>query len=576
MKLKNKAGLLALALTLIIMITGCSASLNVFEKVDSASTQKEQTKQVNAEPKGDQLLEDKRVYDNDKEDSVIHLYVTVLNKESLESFYSINHWYDNGNTGDPPKLDAIVQEGGPNGPREGDWGFGTNSPNSSIEIRGNSSRFVSQKSYKLKLAESAGLWHGQTIINLNKHQYDLTRVRQKLSFDLFRDIPNFTSLRTQFVQLHVKDLTAPTPDQQFVDYGLFTQIEQPNKRFLYSHGLDPNGNLYKANLFEFLRYPEKLKLASDPDYNKDEFESILQIKGSEDHENLLKMLDDVNNYKISINDVIDKYFNRENYLTWLAVNLLMGNIDTDAQNFFLYNPLNSQKFYFLPWDYDAAWGQQAEENEKHKGYTAKWQLGISNYWSSVLHQRFFKDPDNIKELTQKVEEVSKTLNKQKIKEYLDKYYPIASSYINKSPDLEGVPFKIDNFEKSYQNLVNIPEQNKQIFYESLEEPMPIYLGEIVEKEGSYEFTWDPSYDFQSDDLTYDFQVSQTIDFSSVYIEQKDLSSTSMKISREELKQGKNYWRVIIKDSKGNTQIAFDRLEGDDNVWYNGVRDFFIK
>lgn len=574
MKQKNKAGLLALVLAL--SITGCSFPLETSKMTTSNNGGKEQKQSVNAKPKGTQLAEDRRVYDNDKEDSVIDLYVTVLNKESNETFYTINHWYDNGGTTDPPKLSAIVQEGGQNGPQNGDWGYGMNVPNSSIEIRGNSSRFVSQKSYQLKLAENAGLWHGQTVINLNKHQYDLTRVRQKLSFDFFKKIPNLTSLRTQFVHLHVKDLTSVTPDQLFQDYGLFTQIEQPNKRFLYSHGLDPNGNLYKANFFEFQRYSEKLKLATDPDYNKDEFETILQIKGSEDHDKLLKMLDDVNNYKLSINDVIDKYFNRDNYLTWLAVNILLGNMDTDAQNFYLYNPLNSEKFYFLPWDYDAAWGQQAEENERHKGFTAKWQLGISNYWGAILHQRFFKDPENIDDLDKKIEEVSKIINKQKIKESIDKYYPIASSLIKKSPDLEGVPFKIEDFDKSYQNLINLPEQNKDIYYKNLENPMPIYLDDVKQEDGATEFSWVPSYDLQGDDLTYDFQVSQSIDFNSVYIEQKDLTNTSVTLEANKLKQGQNYWRVIVKDSKGNTQIAFDRLKGEDDNWYNGERNFFIK
>lgn len=573
MKQKNNIGLLVLVL--ILFISGCSFPLAASKTATSIDA-KEQKQSANADKKADQLVEDRKVYQNDKEDSVIDLYVTVSTGESQSDFYTINHWYDNGGAGDPPKLDAIVQEGSPNGPQQGDWGYGTKVTNSSIEIRGNSSRFVPQKSYKITLAGNAGLWHGQTIINLNKHEYDITRVRQKLSFDFFKGIPNMTSLRTQFVRLHVKDLTADKPDQQFADYGLYTQVEQPNKRFLYAHGLDPNGNLYKANFFEFHRYPDQLKLATDPKYNKKDFESILQIKGSEDHDKLLKMLDDVNDYKLDINDVVDKYFNRDNYLTWMAVNILMGNIDTDAQNYFLYNPLNSEKFYFLPWDYDAAWGQQNEESERTKGFTAKWQLGLSNYWGSVLHQRFFKDSKNVDALDKKIKEVSKILNKQKIKELIDKYYPIVNANIKKSPDLNGLPWKIENFDKKYQNLVNIPEQNKDTYYKNLENPMPIFLGDLTLENNFYEFTWDPSYDLQGDNLTYDFQISQSIDFSTTYVEQKNLSNTAFKVAADQLKKGKNYWRVIVKDSKGNTQIAFDRLKGEDDSWYNGERDIFIK
>jgi spore coat protein H len=572
MKQKNKSGILALSL--IFMLSGCSLA-NGSSKNASGEAEKGQT--VNAKAStSDQLVENRRIYENDKDDSVIDLYVTVLKDGSQSDFYEMNHWYDNGETSDTPKLKTIVQEGGPNGPSKDSWGYGTEISNSTIEVRGNSSRFVPQKSFKIKLLESAGLWHGQTIINLNKHQYDITRIRQKLSFDLLKEIPDFTSLRTQFVRLHVKDLTAQQPDQQFVDYGLFTHVEQPNKRSLYSHGLDPNGNLYKANMFEFLRYPEQLKLATDSSYNKDEFEAVLQIKGSNEHDKLLKMLEDVNDYELNINDVIKKHFNRENYLSWLAVNILMGNIDTDAQNYFLYSPINSQKFYFLPWDYDGAWGQTAQEEEGHKGYNAQWQMGISNYWGSVLHQRFFKDPKNIKDLSKKIEELSKIISEEKVKQKLDMYYPIANQYIHQSPDLQGVPFRIEKFDSVYKSLAKLPEQNKTNYYKSLENPMPIYLGDPELKNGSYEFTWDSSYDFQGEDLTYDFQISQKVDFSSVYIEEKDLNGTSIKIDANNLNKGMNYWRVIVKDSKGNTQIAFDRLTGEDDNYYNGERELFIK
>ena len=46
------------------------------------------------------------------------------------------------------------------------------------------------------------------------------------------------------------------------------------------------------------------------------------------------MLTAVNDTSNDINDVIEEYFNRDNYLTWFAVNILTGNRDTINQNFF--------------------------------------------------------------------------------------------------------------------------------------------------------------------------------------------------------------------------------------------------
>ncbi len=566
MGLKIKGLLFSMIVT--IAISGCS-STNVEDVSKKQIVQEEAVKMTN-------LVEDRRVYTQYQQEELVTFYVTILkNKEDPLNFYELSHFYDDGDySRESPKLEAIVQEGNAEGPKIGELGYGMKIANSTIEVRGNTSKLASQKSFKLKLADNAGLWHGQKIFNLNKHAYDFTRVRNKISFDFFKEIPNFTSLQTQFVHLYVKDLTSN--DNKYVDYGLFTQIEQPNKQFLYMHGLDSSGNLYKANFFQFYRYPNELKLATDPTYNHDKFETILQIKGAEQHDELLKMLDAVNDYNNNINIIVDKYFDRENYLTWLAVNLLVGNIDTETQNFYLYNPLNSEKFYFLPWDYDAAWGQQDEGTQKSKGITAKFQLGLSNYWGSVLHERFFKDPKNVKDLSAKIEQLSTVFSKQKIKELLQKYYPIVHSSVTKPPDRDRMPLKIENFDKVYNSLADIPEQNKKIYLENLENPMPIYLGEPVKENGFWEFEWDASYDLQGDDLTYEFQVSQFIDFRSLYMDKKNISNTTIKLRANELKIGVNYWRVIVKDAKGYTQIAFDRIEGEKSSFYNGIKKVFIE
>src|SRR5262245_36694258 len=72
-----------------------------------------------------------------------------------------------------------------------------------IELRGSTSRTAIQKSYQIKLAADAPPWRGSRTINLLKHPFDLTRVRNALSFQYARSIGNFTSLRTGFVHLFI-------------------------------------------------------------------------------------------------------------------------------------------------------------------------------------------------------------------------------------------------------------------------------------------------------------------------------------------------------------------------------------
>ena len=78
-------------------------------------------------------------------------------------------------------------------------------------------------------------------------------------------------LRTQFVHLYVKDLTQ-ADSGAFVDYGLYTQVEQLNPTALKAHGLDQNGQLYKVNFFEFFRYEDAIRRKTDPAYDPVAFE----------------------------------------------------------------------------------------------------------------------------------------------------------------------------------------------------------------------------------------------------------------------------------------------------------------
>ena len=88
--------------------------------------------------------------------------------------------------------------------RAGEVGYGENVPNATVQIRGQTSSRNAQKNYKIELKKNKGTWRGQRTINLNKHQTEGMRFRNKLSYDLLKGIPQLMSLRTQFVHLYVK------------------------------------------------------------------------------------------------------------------------------------------------------------------------------------------------------------------------------------------------------------------------------------------------------------------------------------------------------------------------------------
>jgi len=522
---------------------------------------------------GERFIDDKRLYERDEDTSVIPLYLTILpedkNAAKPLSWYQLNRITDRMEEGE---LKMIFQEGAPDGsgPVQGAFGYGTTEANAKISIRGKTARYAPQRSYKVRLNNQAGLWRDQRILNLNKHYYDPSRIRNKFSYDILETLPDIASLRTQFVRLYVKDLSEPgKANPSFVDYGLYTHVENPNEMFLKNHWLDPNGQLYKAVMFEFFRYSDALKSQSDPGYNKEAFEKVLEIQGREDHDKLLKMLDDVNNMAIPIQDVIAKHFDLDNYLTWLAANILMDNMDTDAQNYLIYSPLNSDKWYFVPWDYDGAWELQRGLNS-----ISEYANGISNYWGNVLHSRFFRSEANVRLLENKIHELHKSINNESVAAMLEPYRSVVEPYLRRSPDKDFWTIQANKMDAEFKRITETPSRSIARFQEDLQKPKPIFLGDMVQNGQQLSFTWDHSFDLQGDDLFYDWSVAKDPAFTQIVGQQSNLTTTKLTIDKP--KPGTYYWKVIVRDKNGNKQVAFDSYEDEKGDPYYGIRQIKVE
>lgn len=203
-------------------------------------------------------------------------------------------------------------------------------------------------------------------------------------------IPQIVGLRTQFVHLYVKDETG-SGSKNFEDYGLYTQVEQLNKTALEAHGLDRAGQLYKLNNFEFYRKEDAIRKENDPKFDKKKFEELLEVKGDHDHTKLIDMLDKLNDKSTTGDKILEKYFDAENIQYWLAFQILMGNIDSQNRNMFLYSPQNGTRWYILPWDLDDSL-RKGERELRRPGALGQnsSRYGVSNYWGNLLFQRLLK------------------------------------------------------------------------------------------------------------------------------------------------------------------------------------------
>ena len=523
----------------------------------------------------DGIREDKNVYNEDDPDSIVYFYVTVRygseargTNHTLDQVNNAVRFEDETHVDTEVYADALVQVGDETGPQPGMLGYGETDSNATIRIRGNTASLAPQKSYKLSLNDEAGLWRGQSNIALNKHAFEATRFRNKLYFDLAKNLSDVPSLRTQFVRLFVKDETSGST--QFVDYGLYTQVEVPTKKYLANHGLDRSGFLYKVINFNY-ETNDLIKNFDDPAFDQAAMDTVISCRGRQDNSRLMEMIAALNDTSNDIDDVIDTYFDRDNYMQWLAFNLLMGNRDTTMQNYYLYSPLNGSKFYFIPWDGDGSL-DRTECQVEGNNTVADWEHGIGNYWGILLHQRFLRKAGNRADLEQVVEEMHTWLNKETVDQMAADYYETVSPYIYSMPDSLYLENTRSEVETILSRLGDEVEENYRDFKDSLTEPMPFWMYAAQDDGANVTLSWEAAYDFEGQPFTYSIQVSRYPDMRSPLVDQTGLINTGLTVPKSSLGSGEFYWKVTAVRADGVTVDAMNGIKVSDQT-YLGVYSF---
>ena len=524
-------------------------------------------------------LRDKELLYQEDPQSVKTLYLTIKSGDAAEN---TNHTWEEINTysvydyekwGLPRyQVAALLQAGDDTGPLAGELGYSETVPNATVQVRGQTSSRNQQKNYKIKLKRNKGSWQGQRTINLNKHQTDGLRFRNKLAYDLIRGIPQLIGLRTQFVHLYVKDENGSEPDK-FVDYGLYTQVEQLNGSGLKAHGLDSNAQLYKVNFFEFLLYEDTIKLEDDPDFDRVAFEKLLEIKGDRDHHKLIEMLQAVNDLDRPIDQTLYTYFDRENLTYWLAFQILIGNTDTQSRNVYLYSPQNSQRWYFIPWDHDSAFFKKEYEIEKFAGKTS-WESGISNYWGNRLFQRALKSATFRQELDEAIQDLKGKLNPDYLSQEVAKYQETVKPYVTKEPDSTHLGLTPSQYDEVAAAIPKEIESNYQDYLDSLKKPMPFFIG-IPEKDenGKLKVRWDAAYDLNGQKITYKVEVAKDFEFKEIIHTEEGITLSETVLDMPE--KGHYFARVTATNEAGETRHAFDYYVTEVGKHF-GVKSFFIQ
>jgi len=217
-----------------------------------------------------------------------------------------------------------------------------------VRYRGDTSRRMPKKCWKVFFPGS-DLFQGQEgplqeELNLNADYVDQTLLRSYIGYDLFARA-GVPTPRAGFARLHINDEY----------YGLFSQVEQVDERFLHRLGIEMHGNLYKPfygglHVLDHIEDPEERDWWYSYRYPK-------KTNRKSGHEDVVAFIELINytpdkEFPEAIAGVLDV----NGWLDWYAVNILIGNFEMLEKNYYIYHDLSAERWLILPWDVDLSLG----------------------------------------------------------------------------------------------------------------------------------------------------------------------------------------------------------------------------
>ncbi len=259
-----------------------------------------------------------------------------------------------------------------------------------VRFRGTSSRFLPKRSFAIRFAEPQPFLFGSNRMELKATYTDPTMMKEKIALDLFREIGQPAS-RTTYFDLYINDIYE----------GLYIHVERVDAHLLASNGLNPNGTLVADNFRGNQGLPEvnRLSVFGYPIDETDDPEAFLEeTMDSRGEPNWSAFGDLVSwvhrtpagpEFEAGFNE----RFDADNFIDWLAIHFLIGDIDSFADDYWLYRDTDDPdaKWIAIPWDKDLTFGSYTRLDSTANDYFA-YEYALESGWDNELVARFLATP----------------------------------------------------------------------------------------------------------------------------------------------------------------------------------------
>jgi DNA-directed RNA polymerase specialized sigma24 family protein len=221
--------------------------------------------------------------------------------------------------------------------------------NVATRVKGNIASLWHKRPFKLDLnkikrGQKLGGVHKLTFDNL---VFDNSCMSEALAYEFFRDA-GVPSPRTAYAWLSVSVAKQPRP------MGLYLMEEAVDDAFAAERFGSRKTPLFKPSTYQLFEYMGDAWSAYAPIYDLKTEATPKQRQRIIDFARLVTSASDQ-----EFAERVGGFLDLDEFARFLAVEVLLPNYDsilTTGQNFYLYLDQASNKFGFIPWDLDAAWG----------------------------------------------------------------------------------------------------------------------------------------------------------------------------------------------------------------------------
>lgn len=296
------------------------------------------------------------------DDSYVHEFNITFYYPNWED--SLKYWYENGEEYIPARIEYA----------------GLVFDSVGVRYKGNSSYNMSRNTPKKPLKFAFDKYRSKQecfdveTLNFSNATKDPTFLREKICYDMIST--RMKAPRTAFAAISVNGSLL----------GLYTMVEQVDKKFLARQFADNGFNLYKAaDNGATLQYR-----GSSADSYRAEYELKTNEK-TDDWSRFIEMLNLLSSVPdANFRDQVAAWIEFESAIQLLAFNMVMSNFDSytgSGRNFYVYDDESTGQFTFIPWDINEGFGS----------YTNNWNvftqdvLTISNLSQRPLNRRILGD-----------------------------------------------------------------------------------------------------------------------------------------------------------------------------------------